>query len=413
MSLEKSKLYRLPWALNDNPIGWLEVTDICNMHCEGCYRQHLSGHKSLDEIKEEVRLFKQWRNCDNISIAGGEPLVHPKILEIVAHISESGLKPILLSNGAKLDRPLLEELKRAGLDGFTLHIDSQQARPGWTGKNEGELNALREHYADLIADVGGMSVIFNSTVYPSTFEQIPDVVRWGQQHIERVQGLVFITYRTATTDLVGQTHTGQTVDLGELSYTAETFDEEFVLSNDIHALIQKHIPEYDAACYLGGTVKTTSFKWLMGAVIGSRHKLYGAVGPKTMELGQTFHHLFRSRYMAYLANSRIGKKLFLLGLWDPAVRHAASRFMRDVLARPSRILDDIHVQAIGIIQAPDLLPDGRVDMCDSCPDMTWYNGQLINSCRMDELRLFGEFLTVTTAEKSQETQTQRRKDHEK
>jgi hypothetical protein len=403
MGLEKSKLYRLPWALNDNPIGWLEVTDICNMHCEGCYRQHLSGHKSLDEIKEEVRLFKQWRNCDNISIAGGEPLVHPGILEIVAHIAESGLKPILLTNGAKLDRPLLEDLKHAGLDGFTLHIDSHQARPGWTGKSEGELNALREHYAELIADVGGMSVIFNSTVYPSTFEQIPDVVRWGQRHIEYVQGLVFITYRTATTDLVGQTHTGQMVDLGELSYTVDAFDEEFVLSNDIHGLIQRHVPEYDAACYLGGTVRTTSFKWLMGAVVGSRHKLYGAVGPKTMELGQTFHHLFRGRSIAYLPNSRIGKKLFLLGLWDPAVRRAASRLVRDTLKHPSRVLDHIYVQSIGIIQAPDLLPDGRVDMCDSCPDMTWYNGQLINSCRMDELRLFGEFLTVTAAEKSHET----------
>ncbi len=28
-------------------------------------------------------------------------------------------------------------------------------------------------------------------------------------------------------------------------------------------------------------------------------------------------------------------------------------------------------------------------MCDSCPDMTYYNGKLINSCRMDEYRLFG------------------------
>ena len=47
-----------------------------------------------------------------------------------------------------------------------------------------------------------------------------------------------------------------------------------------------------------------------------------------------------------------------------------------------------------IIQAPDMLPDGRADMCDSCPDMTVYDGKLINSCRMDEYRLFGGFLSV-------------------
>jgi hypothetical protein len=33
-------------------------------------------------------------------------------------------------------------------------------------------------------------------------------------------------------------------------------------------------------------------------------------------------------------------------------------------------------------------------MCDSCPDMTVWDGKLINSCRMDEYRLFGGLLTV-------------------
>ncbi len=47
-------LYRFPWSLNDNPIGWLEVTDICNIHCKGCYRQKMVGHKSLEALKEEA-----------------------------------------------------------------------------------------------------------------------------------------------------------------------------------------------------------------------------------------------------------------------------------------------------------------------------------------------------------------------
>ena len=41
-----------------------------------------------------------------------------------------------------------------------------------------------------------------------------------------------------------------------------------------------------------------------------------------------------------------------------------------------------------------MLPDGRADMCDSCPDITIYNGKFVNSCRMDEYRLFGGFLSV-------------------
>ena len=52
--LEKRDVYRLPWSMNDNPIAWIEVTDICDIHCEGCYRQHLSGHKPLEQLKEAV-----------------------------------------------------------------------------------------------------------------------------------------------------------------------------------------------------------------------------------------------------------------------------------------------------------------------------------------------------------------------
>lgn len=95
---EKTNFYRFPWSKNDNPIGWLEITDSCNILCKGCYRQKMTGHKSLDEIKEEIILFKNWRNCDNISISGGEPLLHPDIEEIVEFVGKHRMKPILLTN---------------------------------------------------------------------------------------------------------------------------------------------------------------------------------------------------------------------------------------------------------------------------------------------------------------------------
>jgi hypothetical protein len=105
------------------------------------------------------------------------------------------------------------------------------------------------------------------------------------------------------------------------------------------------------------------------------------------------HHLFLGRYVAHLSGARVGKKVFLLAGWDPIVRRAAARYARDVLRHPLHLFDPLFVQVIGIIQPPDLLPDGRVDMCDGCPDSTWYDGRLTSCCRVDELRLYGEFLT--------------------
>jgi hypothetical protein len=400
-TLDKRNLYRLPWSLNDNPIAWLEVTDICNITCEGCYRQHMTGHKTLDQLKEEVDLFIRWRNPDNFSIAGGEPLIHPNIIELVAYIASRGVKPVILTNARALNPQILKELKKAGLAGFTIHIDSHQNRPHWIGKSEAELNELRQQCADMVAAEGGMYVIFNSTVYPSTFHEIPDIVRWGEANIEKVNGLVFITYRTATTDKsIGFGGQEQQVDISKLSYIRDEFNEKFVTSPEVYELIKQNFPEYGPAGYLGGTLRHDSFKWLIGAMIGGKHKVYGSVGKQTMEAAQVGHHIWKKRYLAYLSQAQIGGKIFLLSAWDKAVRAAWKNRFMDVLRNPGRIMDRMYIQSIGIIQAPDIQPNGQADMCDSCPDITIYDGKFINSCRMDEYRLFGGFVAIVEKDKN-------------
>ena len=393
--LDKCDLYRFPWSKNDNPIAWLEVTDICNLYCEGCYRQRLTGHKPLEQIKDEILFFKRWRNPDNVSIAGGEPLLHPDIVDVVAFIAENGIKPVLLTNAVTLTPELLRELKDAGLTGFTIHIDSHQNRPGWQGKNEADHNQLRQHYADMIAAQGGFVTVFNSTVYPSTSGEIPDVVRWGQANLDRVDGLVFITYRTFDrAEQVALDHAGQQVDAGQLGYSTEHWDQEFVTAPQVVQIIQDSLPAYAPSGYLGGTVRHDSFKWLAGAMLGSGDQIYGSIGPKTMELVQAGHHLVRGTYLAYASRLKAAPLVFLLSPWDPCVRSAAKGWLADVVRHPRRLLSKIRVQTIGIIQAPDVQPNGQADMCDSCPDMTVWQGNLINSCRMDEYRLFGGLLSV-------------------
>lgn len=123
-------LYRLPWNMPDNAISWLEPTFACNLACEGCYRKNdPNSHKPLHEIRRELQVFKSLRKTDGISIAGGEPLLHPDIVQIVRDVANDGIKPIVNTNGVLLDRHLLKELKKAGVAGFTFHIDSHQNRP--------------------------------------------------------------------------------------------------------------------------------------------------------------------------------------------------------------------------------------------------------------------------------------------
>ncbi|MGK5083134.1 radical SAM protein [Bdellovibrionota bacterium FG-1] len=169
--------YRLPWSLADNGISWLEVTTACNLACKGCYRPHVKGHKTLDQIARDLSVFQKERKSDCMSIAGGDPLVHPEIVEIVKMIKQGGWKPILNTNGLALTRSKLKELKKAGAFGFTFHIDTSQRRHDSKASSEGEFNFLRHKYAEMLASEGGLAYSFNQTVTEDTLSQIPEVIR--------------------------------------------------------------------------------------------------------------------------------------------------------------------------------------------------------------------------------------------
>jgi Radical SAM superfamily/4Fe-4S single cluster domain len=392
-SLDKRNLYRFPWSLNDNPQGWVEITDVCNLKCQGCYRQRLEGHKSFDAIKEEIAFLKKWRNIDNISLAGGEPILHPQIVDIVAYISQQKLKPFMLGNGVAHNKPLLSELRKAGLVGVGLHVDMHQNRPGWEGKNELDLCALREELAELVWQVGGISCNFNSTIYRDSLQYVPDLVKWAIRNSRKVQGYTFMTYRGALIDgsrdyLVK----GRKVRLDEesLGYALQkqTREDFSIMSTDVYAAIKAGVPQYAPSVYLGGTKKHTSFKWLDAMMLCCNGRPLGSFGKKAMEFSQAIHHLLFGTYILYFKSKSTGRIAFLLSLFDSGVRQALLRYLHN----PLNLFRTVHLVGIAIVQAPDSL-DGDVDMCESCPDITVFEGRLVNSCRLDEYRKFGDSLT--------------------
>ncbi|MGD2215600.1 MAG: radical SAM protein [Gemmatimonadales bacterium] len=390
--LDHRSLYRLPWSLPDNAISWLEPTAACNLYCEGCYRTNdPNSHKPLDEIADDLDLFMQLRSTDGISVAGGDPLCHPDVAEIVAMIAGRGLKPILNTNGLTLSRELLTELKRAGLWGLTLHIDSKQRRPHWRGKSEVELNELRLELAQLIAEVGGLSCAFNSTVYEDTLESVPDVVAWGAKHIDIVHVLVFIAFRAALIDGKFDYYVrGERIGFDDIRYAADGQPRVDILSTDILATIQDRFPDFRPCAYLNGTEKPDSFKWLLTGRLGTKGQVHGYVGPRFMELAQVSHHLRHGRYLAYSSPRvhRRGRSMLATATLDGGVARAGAAYLRN----PLRLFRRLHYQSVMIIQPIDVLPDGRQNMCDGCPDMTVWNGRLAWSCRLEEPLNLGDFV---------------------
>jgi MoaA/NifB/PqqE/SkfB family radical SAM enzyme len=392
-AIDHRTLYRLPWTLPDNAISWLEPTSACNLSCDGCYRENVANsHKPLAEVREEIAAFKRLRNSDGISIAGGDPLMHPEIVEIVRTVRDLGMKPIVNTNGGRLTKELLRELNEAGVYGFTLHVDSKQGRPGWKGKSEIELNELRLEYATMIAEAGNICCSFNSTVYEDTLGQIPEMVAWAGKHIDIVHTMVFILYRAAVPQIPFDWYAGATkVDMNALVYSESGERRVDMKSPEVVAEIRKRFPDFTPCAYLNGTEKADSYKWLLSARIGTTERDYGYVGPRYMELMQAGHHVGTGRYLAYASPSLTskGRTMLLLAPFDAGLRAVAKRWLGSVLANPLRLFRKMHLQSIMIIQPVDFLPNGAQNMCDGCPDMTMWNGELVWSCRMEELKQFG------------------------
>jgi organic radical activating enzyme len=388
MKLNHLNYYRLPWNLTDNSISWLEPTAKCNLYCDGCYRRNENSHKSLQLIEEELNVFTRLRKCDGVSIAGGDPLTHPEIVEIVRMVKAKGLKPILNTNGLALTKELLMELKKAGVYGFTFHVDSKQSRPGWKNKTEIELNELRYQYASMLAEAGNISCAFNSTVYEDTMQFVPELVKWGQKHIDIVQVMVFILYRAVNNTKVDFYLGSKKIDMSQFVYNEEVVERTDLKAEEIYELIKNEYPDFDSCAYLNGSEKPDSFKWLLSGRLGTKNKIYGYMGKKSMEIIQTFHHLLFDKYLAYSTPkmTRKGKSMLLLGFFDKGLRKTFFNFIKN----PLNLFKRLHYQSVMIIQPVDFLEDGRQSMCDGCPDITVWNGQLVWSCRMEEQLKYGQ-----------------------
>jgi pyruvate-formate lyase-activating enzyme len=400
--LNPREYYRLPWTLTDNAISWLEVTDDCNLECEGCYRPHIKNHKSLAQIAEELAVFKQRRKSDCMSLAGGDPLVHPQIVEIVKMVKEGGWKPIINTNGLALGKKLLKKLKEAGAYGFTFHIDTTQLRSDSKATSEKDHNELRLKFAKMLAEEGGLSCSFNQTVSINTLDQVKDAMTWAQQYPDIVNTMVFILFRTPdlfSADELGgeyEVHAnGKVVDLSDTYESPEWGGDTMLKAKDVVAKIREFDADYQPCAYLSGDQDPNATKWLLASRLASKKRGFGYLGPKSMEAAQAGHHFLKGTWMSYSppkSNSKGRTTMTFMSLFDRRARAIVKRYLLNLLKNPLSLFDRVHLQSFMIIQPIDVLPDGRANMCDGCPDMTVHEGELYWSCRLEEIKEYGCFL---------------------
>lgn len=410
--INTAKLFRLPWTMADNALSWLEPTRQCNITCDACFAANdPESQKSLAQVESELQTLLHLRRCDAMLIAGGEPLTHPQIIDITRIVKSHKVKPVIVTNGVGLNTFLVKELKEAGAHGFTLHVDSHQNRPGWGGANELKLNDLRQQLADTLYDVGGLTCAFNTTIFPDTLEQIPTIVQWAIQNVDRVAVLTLIAVRIISPHSPFDFYAGDTkVNLSEMGYYSDV-NYRNISASELLQQVHKIVPDFELCAYLGGTALPQSPKWTIGNHVGISGKTFGCLGPKSMELLQNGHHFFTGSYLAYTksALNRKGKSLVFFSLFDPALRKTFKKYIKASLKKPSLLFKRLYTQSINLLQPPDILPNGEQDNCDGCPNKTFWEGTLVSACRLDEYKDFGVPLHPIPKQKPQLTAIESRR----
>lgn len=110
-------------------VSW-NTTNACNMYCDHCYRD--AGCRAEEELNtaEARTLLEQIAKAGfKIMIfSGGEPLMRPDIVELVAYAKDLGLRPVFGTNGSLLTEDLAAKLKKAGAMGMGISLDSMDRK---------------------------------------------------------------------------------------------------------------------------------------------------------------------------------------------------------------------------------------------------------------------------------------------
>lgn len=89
----------------------LRITDECNMKCKHCFLGDGKGKNlPLSIIKDLLQSLHEYRVMI-ISVTGGEPFLHPHILEILRLINDYGIPFRVCTNGTLISPDIIDALK--------------------------------------------------------------------------------------------------------------------------------------------------------------------------------------------------------------------------------------------------------------------------------------------------------------
>lgn len=119
----------LQFSADKRPVVILNITHRCNLRCVHCYAG-ADEHAGVGELTTA-----QWRRviddlasfgCPVALFSGGEPLMHPDIIDLSRHAVRSGMRAVISSNGTLISPGMAEKLRSIGLSYIGISLDGDR-----------------------------------------------------------------------------------------------------------------------------------------------------------------------------------------------------------------------------------------------------------------------------------------------
>lgn len=150
----------------------LIVTRRCNLSCGYCNEfDKISQPVPFEVLKQRIEHLTGELGVTIMDFLGGEPLLHPQIVELVRYAKVRGCWTNIITNGLLLSAHRVQQLNAAGLDSMCISIDRINPTP-FTHKG---LRSLRKRLA-MLRDTARFQVESNTVLCEETLDEFEELV---------------------------------------------------------------------------------------------------------------------------------------------------------------------------------------------------------------------------------------------
>lgn len=161
------------------------ITEYCNFNCPYCrglkdeiYGKRIKKQLTIEEIKRNINIWCKNIPLENIRFSGGEPTLHPNIIEAVEYAKFKGIKRIAISSNGSNKLKKYIALINAGVNDFSISLDACCSEDGdkMAGGREGA-------WRDVVKNIEAISKLTYVTIgvvfTPENIDKCIETIRFA------------------------------------------------------------------------------------------------------------------------------------------------------------------------------------------------------------------------------------------